>query len=131
MNYQTLIVLMILANYRLTRLVVKDDFPPVLWIRDRLAGGWRPLTSKEQAMKSRPSVWILGEEDGETYRYIKRVKWSPFWLADLISCPWCASGWLAMGVVLVTDITVGVAAPVLAYGAVWALSALLASQDWA
>ena len=48
MNTALLLIVMSLATYRLTRLVVADTFPPVLWLRDRLAGGWRPLTAKEQ-----------------------------------------------------------------------------------
>ena len=30
-------VLLVLVVYRLTRLITTDDFPPVLWVRDRLA----------------------------------------------------------------------------------------------
>lgn len=47
MDTGLLLLVMALATYRLTRLVVEDTFPPVLWLRDRVAGGWRPLTLAE------------------------------------------------------------------------------------
>src|SRR5690606_5477694 len=43
-----LLLVMSLATYRGTKLVVEDTFPPVLWLRDKLAGGWREPTMKEQ-----------------------------------------------------------------------------------
>ncbi|WP_086559880.1 DUF1360 domain-containing protein [Streptomyces africanus] len=138
-----LIACMILANYRASRLAVRDDFPPVLWLRDRLAGGWRPLTTRE--LERHPEVGDLGTDtathhirlgtvmriDGRMNRYVRRAKWSPYWLAELVSCPWCVSGWLAAALTAAVDLTVGVPAPFLVWGAVWAASALLASREWA
>lgn len=133
-----LIACMIVANYRLTRLMTKDDFPPVLWLRDRLAGGWRPLTRKEQdQLASDPDLLIVTwaqdvrSIDGRANRYVRRAKWSPYWLAELVSCPWCVSGWLAAALTAAVALTVGVPAPLLVWGAVWGASALLASREWA
>lgn len=137
-----LIACMILANYRASRLAVKDDFPPVLWLRDRLAGGWRPLTTREQErypvalgsdeiVSTHPKLGSVMTIDGRMNRYVRREKWSPYWLAELISCPWCVSGWLAAALTIVVAFTVGVPAPVLVWGAVWGASALLASREWA
>lgn len=138
-----LILCMAVANYRLTRLITKDDFPPVLWLRDRLAGGWRPLTTKEQESTVLPALHdgelfvadpMLGDltlVNGRVNRYVRRAKWSPYWLADLVSCPWCVSGWLAAALTAAVAITVGVPAPLLVWGAVWGASALLASREWA
>lgn len=138
-----LIVCMILATYRASRLAARDTFPPVLWLRDRLAGGWRPLTDKELETQPLP---VMDEEhgvvtghplgslmriDGQVNRYVRRAKWSPYWLAELITCPWCVSGWLSAAVVAAVALTVGVPAPVLVWGAVWAGAALLASREWA
>lgn len=125
-----LLAVMALTTYRLTRLVVRDDFPPALWLRDNFVGGWRPLTEKEEADAPDHPEWVIGTSEGERHRLIGRRSWVPGWLAELLSCPWCVSGWIAAGTTALTDWLVGVPAPVLAWGAVWALSALLASRDW-
>jgi hypothetical protein len=137
-----LLLVMSLATYRLTRLVVEDTFPPVLWLRDRLVGGWRPLTLRESETGRLPvlvegqSVTVAGlggltMVDGEVQRYARRWKRSPFWLAELLSCPWCASGWIAAGVTAGVWASVGLPVPVLVWLATWAVGALLASQEWA
>lgn len=142
MNLPLLLVLMALAVYRLTRLVVVDDFPPVLWVRDRLVGGWRPLTTAEEEIRATPprnhgSVAFptlsgqVRDIDGVSHRYVKRSRWSPPWLADLLSCPWCASGWVSAAVTAGTWGVVGLPVPVLVWLAVWAAGALLAAQEWA
>lgn len=134
-----LLLVMSLATYRLTRLVVADTFPPVLWLRDQLAGGWRPLTLAEHeryvaASSSAQAVmrdaWSYDPDD-DLGRYVHRAKWSPFWLSELLSCPWCASGWIAAGVTAGTWAVIGLPVPLLVWPAVWAAGALLAAQEWA
>lgn len=132
MNWFVLI-LMALTTYRLTRLIVKDTLPPVLWLRDGLAGGWRPMTGAEWAqfrVKSAEPLWQIRVIDKVENRYVYRWSWSPEWLAELWSCPWCVSGWIAGAVTAVTDITIGLPAPVLQGVAVWALGAVAASREW-
>ncbi|GKQ35189.1 hypothetical protein ALMP_17350 [Streptomyces sp. A012304] len=144
MDAWLLLIVMSLATYRLTKLVVEDTFPPVLWLRDRLVGGWRPPTMKEQhheryptgeveehTLKAIPGLGTFSLVDGEMQIYRRRWKRSPFWLAELISCPWCASGWVALGVTAGTWATVGLPMPLLVWPAVWAVGALLAAQEWA
>lgn len=135
-----LIACMAIANFRATRLIVKDDFPPILWLRDRLAGGWRPLTDRElrdlQILPTGKSLelqrtWNVETQDGVQKRYVYRSKFSPYWLAELVSCPWCVSGWLAAALTAAVALTVGVPAPALVWGAVWGASSLLASREWA
>lgn len=133
-----LLIVMSLATYRLTRLVVADTFPPVLWLRDRLAGGWRDMTDKEwdklrsQLKRGEPKPWpTASSEEGDDRRWVERASWSPFWLAELVSCPWCASGWVALGVTAGTWAVVGLPVPVLVWFATWAVGALLAGQEWA
>jgi hypothetical protein len=137
-----LLLVMALATYRGTKLVVEDTFPPVLWLRDRLVGGWRPLTLKESETNRLPvldegqSATVAGlggltMTDGIVHRYVHRWRRSPFWLAELISCPWCASGWVAAGVTAGTWAVAGLPLPILVWAAVWAVGALLAAQDWA
>ncbi|MEV0323036.1 DUF1360 domain-containing protein [Streptomyces sp. NPDC050658] len=110
MNTAMLLLVMILAAYRLTRLVVKDQFPPLLWVRHKLAGGW-----------AGPAQDVP----------VHRARWSPQWLADLVTCSWCASAWVSLGVLGCTATVVAIPLPVLTWLAVWAGAALLASQDWA
>lgn len=142
MSLWLLLLVMSLATYRLTRLVVADVFPPVLWLRDRIVGGWRPLTRKESETNRLPvleegqsaTVARLGGLtviDGETNRYVERTRWVPYWLADLLSCPWCASGWVALGVTAGTWAVVGLPVPLLVWPAVWAVGAIVAAQEWA
>ena len=145
MDLWLLLVVMSLGVYRLTRFVVEDVFPPMLWVRDRLVGGWRLLTEKEQeryvtdvagvvegpVALPHPALGALMRTDDQVSRYVRRVKWSPQWLADLLSCPWCASGWVAAGVTAGVWAVVGLPVPVLVWGAVWALGGLLAAQEWA
>lgn len=140
-----LLIVMSLAVYRGTRLVVADTFPPVLWLRDRLVGGWRPLTAKEQEKHvtdvagvvegplalPHPELGALMRTDGEVSRYVRRKKWSPFWLVELLSCPWCTSGWVALAVTAGTWAWVGLPVPLLVWPAVWAVGALIAGQEWA
>jgi len=138
-----LLLLMALATYRLTRLVVADTFPPVLRLRDRLAGGWRPPTLKEQHHELFPHGLGEGQQttvpglgtiqviDGDPQVYARKARWSPWWLAELVSCPWCASAWIAAAITAAVAFTVGVPAPLLAWLAVWAVGALIAAQEWA
>jgi hypothetical protein len=139
-----LLLVMSLAVYRLTRLVVADTFPPVLWLRDRLVGGWREPTMKEQhhelfptgeveehTLKSVPGLGMFRLVEGELFIYAGRWKWSPFWLAELLSCPWCASGWVALAVTGGVWAVAGLAMPMLVWLATWAVGALIAGQEWA
>lgn len=121
-----LLVFLVLVAYRATRLIVKDTFPPVLWLRDRLAGGWRPMTSFETADQG-----ATAEIGGITHLWVNRVSWSPDWLADLITCPWCASAYVSGALVLIADCVIGIQWPWLMGGAVWAGSSLIASKEWA
>jgi hypothetical protein len=139
-------VLMVLAVYRLTRLITKDDFPPVLWLRDRLVGGYRPPTRAEtwhpgypagelepHVSRAAPGLRGLWSLDSEGNIQVWRAPWkhTPHWLAELLSCPWCVSGWLSGAVVLAADLTVGLPVPWLFGPAVWGAAALLASREWA
>lgn len=134
------LVCLVATAYRATRLITRDTFPPVLYLRDRLAGGWRPLSQAEaehlaaaDAVTQRRlrTEWSYREIDDEPHRYVRRASWSPAWLAELITCPWCASAYASGALVAVTDVTYGLPVPWLMGPAVWAGAALLASREWA
>jgi len=127
------------AAYRLTRLIVKDTFPPVLWVRDRLAGGWRNLTMAENeefaASRERGNLiksWEINPHD-LTQRYIRRATWSPAWLAELLSCPWCASAYVSAAVTVYGALLDWYAWPtaLVVWFYVWAVAAITASKEWA
>jgi hypothetical protein len=124
------LALLVLAVYRLTRLAVRDTFPPVLWLRDRIAGGWRPLTPGELvAPMSVPWRSQQQEIDGVMSRYVVRWKRSPQWLADLASCVWCASGWITGAVTAATALTTSLPNPWLVGPAVWGGAVWLLDRD--
>lgn len=134
------LVLLCLTAYRATRLIVRDTFPPVLWLRDRLAGGWRAPTQAEVDLYAGASSverkrlalrWGYDPEAEEPQRFVVRHRWSPYWLAELITCPWCASAYVSGALTATVDITYGIPVPWLVGPAVWAVSSLLASREWA
>lgn len=84
MDWSWLVLLVVagLATFRITRLVVKDDFPLV----------------------AVPRRWVIGEQvydhDTETWSQPKHVGTRYYWFGELISCHWCASGWVSLGITL-------------------------------
>lgn len=121
-------VVLCLASYRLTRLVVRDTFPPVLWLRDVLAGGWRPPTEAE---RRHLSVMHTTEQDGRQLVWVTRWHRSPDWLAELVTCPWCASAYVTGALTAPAVYLYPVPVPWLTTLAVWAVAAFLASKEWA
>jgi hypothetical protein len=137
------LLLMTGAAYRLTRLITKDDFPPVLWVRDRLAGGWRPPTTKEQHHPEFPTgeleegsltnisgLGMFTLSDGEIQIYARKASWSPYWLADLVSCPWCASAYVSLGLTVAEQQWGGVTLSGMHWTLVW-LGVWAGSAQWA
>lgn len=119
--------------YRLTRLVIRDTFPPVLWLRDRLAGGWRKPTEGEWRTIKDPNLIVnvpMTEVDGQTNIWITRAKWSPDWLAELITCPWCASAYVSGALTGITDCVIGIQWPWLMGISVWAVAAPVTARNW-
>lgn len=131
-----LLLTMSLATFILSKLVVDLDFPPVLWVRDRVVGGFRPLTLAEQAKLNNPRAqrevaeWDIQLINGEDHLWKTRSKRVPLFFAELMSCPWCVSAWASAGVVVGAWATVGIPVPALMWLAVWALGALLAQHEW-
>jgi hypothetical protein len=99
MTLWLLLIVLSVGSARLTRLTVKDDFPPVQWTRDKIVG-LRP---------DRPNGnhWAIGE---------------------LVSCHWCSSGWISLGLVGGTWLIRGLPLPVLIWLAVWGAAAVLVDR---
>lgn len=53
----------------------------------------------------------------------------PEWLADLVTCHFCASVWLAAGITAATDLFVSVPRPLLMFGSAAAIGALIADHE--
>jgi hypothetical protein len=102
-----LLVLLGLTTYRATRLVVRDDFPPILWAREKI----------QQVRPTR----IIGHGDEAHYSY--------WWGGELVSCHWCASGWISLALVGLTDLFTSVPAPLLMWGATWAIGAWINDRE--
>lgn len=84
-----LLVGLILATIRLTRLLVVDEFPPAKWLRTRI-------------------IWLFAEVDDDGVAKPDRQRWGRlaglvFPLAYLWTCPWCMSAWAGLAVWGVTD----------------------------
>lgn len=125
-----LLIILSLATYRLTRLTVRDEFPPIRWIRCQIV--WRGHVFSDAWEQD--GCWQTVRTNGkiDDVKVAKaRAKYSPRWewLADLVTCHWCASGWISLVLVLGTAWWFGMPAPVLAWFAVWAAGAWLANIE--
>jgi uncharacterized protein DUF1360 len=92
-----LLIVMSLCAYRVTRLVVRDSFPPVQRLRDALVGA-------------------------DEHRLVG-TRWE--WFGELITCYWCAGFWVAGATVLVTDFVTSVPLPLIAWWAVAGVASLI------
>lgn len=103
-SWIVLLVFTSLATYRLTRLIVRDDFPLV----------------------AIPRAWVVGA-DGT--KHIGRW-WH--WFGELVSCHWCASGWVSLALSAIVYWTRPYDAPLIDWAllwfASWALGAVAADR---
>ena len=95
-----LLVVLGLTTYRATRLVVRDDFPPIKAVRTRIQR-LRPMANE--------------------YDY--------WWGGELVSCHWCTSGWISLALVGLADLLTSVPVPLLMWGAAWAIGAWINDQE--
>jgi hypothetical protein len=106
--YVWFFVLEALAIFRLTRLIVDDEFPPV-----RV-----------------PREWIVIKAD-RAARLRRRYASIVDLLADLVTCRYCASGWVALAVTLAGnyggDLELGWVNGVIWWFAVWGLAVFIYS----
>lgn len=105
------IVVDVLATYRLARLVSADTFPPVRHARERILGRyptsgtpidldyWTPTGDGEEyrapdgrTIDTRKVPALAGTE-------VVAVMPEPHPLGELVTCPWCCSMWIGLGVI--------------------------------
>lgn len=96
MSFGWTFLLLVLTSYRVTRLLVVDNFPPVLWLRTQLTG--------DDEAGQRPAAWV------------------PWWLEYLAGCYWCVSVWVSGLATLVVTLASGLPYPPLVWGGVAALA---------
>lgn len=125
MPYWLTFALLAFASFRLTRLIVKDDFPPIAAFRSYIQRA-RPAVRK-QGLAVRAS-------NGHVERYDldggdpNEDPWRWWWAGELVSCHWCVSAYVAAGAVACVDITAGVPMPVLWAFATWGAAAVLTDR---
>jgi hypothetical protein len=98
-----LFALMVLTSYRVTRLLVVDNFPPLLWLRTQLTG--------DDETGARPASWV------------------PWWLEYLAGCYWCVSVWVSGLLTLVVTLASDVPYPLLVWGGVAAATPWLSHLE--
>lgn len=101
------LVLLTLATARVTRFLAKDDFPPMFWVRERII-----------RMRPDHTVYPAGQTPYENH----------WFLAELITCPYCASAYVAGAGTLIVWGMNGMPLPVLCWLAVWCGAAALAAR---
>jgi Protein of unknown function (DUF1360) len=65
-------------------------------------------------------TWFVTKDDLPSPVRAWLVKRGPGWLGELLTCHFCASGWVAIALTALVYLAPGVAEPVVVTGAVWA-----------
>lgn len=101
------VILMTLCAYRLSHLLVDDEFPPIKWLRDKFTFPYTLPQTDERRRRTRV----------------------PYWLAYLWTCNWCMTVWTSGGVTVLTWLVLGLPAPLLVWGGVAAGAALISHVE--
>lgn len=108
-----------LACWRLTRLVVADTFPPILWARERIVARftrvvpiyeqrWKPLPVLDLDPSDQGHPLLLEPQTSEMEMVVIGHQDKPGALAELVECPHCSSVWLGFGIVAAESLFPGV-----------------------
>jgi hypothetical protein len=90
-----------LAAARITRLLVTDDFPPIVAVREWLLSRWPgDLTTFDEAevvayQVVGSGVPVVKVPHGQSYIALRS-----HWLGRLIECPWCLGAHISLVVVV-------------------------------
>lgn len=119
-----MLVVLSLATFRLTRLVVRDDFPPIAWAREKIQRARPPVAQRSMVVR-----WDgNGSFNLEFYDEQSSEHWRFWWLGELLSCYWCASAYVAGALTALATLTVSVPTPWLMWLATWGAGAVLADR---
>ena len=103
-------LLICLTTFSLTRLAIKDTFPPVAWPRERILNWLEPdVEWIARRPGARPHLGPLGRT-----------------LAYLMTCPWCMSVWIGALVVYGFTWFVSVPLPIVAVIVARAVTGIIA-----
>ena len=116
-----LLLLMVLTTFRGTWLITRDSLPFV-----RIPREW--LVAKAVQHRRRAPSYETPDDDANQQVLTYRGKW--YYLAELVTCPWCVSVWLAgLLTLLITLLSpAGLGMPWLWFGATAGGAALLAQM---
>lgn len=110
MPFWLLLLVLTFATFRLTRLIVRDDFPPIAWARSKI-------------QHARPPRVVEGDQvhpEPPHFEY--------WWLGELVTCHWCASAYVSGALVAVVWALHGMPDPLLVWFATWGAGALIADR---
>ncbi len=114
-------VLISLATFRLTRLIIKDSFPPIKTPRDAVLNWLDPDDEWKIEWLARHGTG-LEPPDGHLGALGRS-------LAYLITCPWCMSVWVGGGLTYVVTLYTSVPLPYLVWASACAVTGLLSLFD--
>lgn len=116
-----LTMLIMLATYRVTRLITRDKLPLIALPRDKFVERWGVY--EDEPDKTIPIGVRDRIQDGRRTNLFMRS------LAYLWECDWCMSIWVGALVVYAVNYYVGVPLPVLQWLAASAVTGILAQQE--
>ena len=130
-----LVVLLFLAVYRGTRLIVTDKLPVIDIPREAFVQRWGAYAEATWIPDERRYSWPV-----RAFRYVFAAQWPSIngfsrtnlvmkSLAYLWECPWCTSVWVGAAVVYATAQYVDLPYPWLVWGAASAVTGLLVNVE--
>jgi hypothetical protein len=130
-----LIILLFLAVYRGTRLIVKDKIPVIDIPREAFVQRWGAFEDALRIPDPKRHNWLV-----RGFRYVFAGQWPSIngltrtnlvmkSLAYLWECPWCTSVWVGAAVVYTSAQYVDLPYPWLVWGAASAVTGLLVNVE--
>jgi hypothetical protein len=123
MSLGLLLIVLSAATFRLTRLVTRDDFPPIAWARGKIQHARAQVWTRAPAMLD--GMLVINPDTGAP---IDPGEWRWWWAGELVSCHWCCSAYIAAGAVGFADLVTSVPLPVACWLAVWGAGAVLVDR---